>query len=129
MNYKFLLFLTIFSPLVMAQKPLVTIINKDKQIFSYSEQDIRNDVLLATDLLNVAIMKNNISLMQKIVPVYESMLNADPILIDYAKAKIANARKDYVTAITYYRKILAVNPKLNPVRIELAQMYFLDKQA
>ncbi len=113
----------------MAQKPLVTIINKDKQIFSYSEQDIRNDVLLATDLLNVAIMKNNISLMQKIVPVYESMLNADPILIDYAKAKIANARKDYVTAITYYRKILAVNPKLNPVRIELAQMYFLDKQA
>ncbi len=89
---------------------------------------MENDPNLTTELLNVAILKNNVAFIQKVLRIYKTLPNTDPILINYTKGKIAYLTQDYPTAISYYRQILAINPELNPVRIELAQALFYDKQ-
>ena len=46
----------------------------------------------------------------------------------FAQGKVAALNDDQATAIDKYREVLAQNPNLNPVRIELAIALFNQKQ-
>ncbi|MBL8642838.1 MAG: DUF560 domain-containing protein [Rhodospirillaceae bacterium] len=50
---------------------------------------------------------------------------ADPNDLDFLRGTLAARTQDYDTAIARFRAILARNPTLNRVRLDLAQVYFL----
>ncbi|TNG88739.1 hypothetical protein FHQ28_12540, partial [Pasteurellaceae bacterium USgator11] len=83
---------------------------------------------LTQDWLNLALQQRNLELINELLPIYRTFAQHDPILVGFAKATLAQLAQDYPLAISRFREILAVNPDLNPVRIELAKSLFHDRQ-
>ncbi|MGV6988784.1 surface lipoprotein assembly modifier [Testudinibacter sp. P80/BLE/0925] len=83
---------------------------------------------LTQDWLNLALQQRNPELIQELLAIYRTFAQHDPILIQFAEATLAQLAQDYPLAISRFREILAVNPDLNPVRIELAKSLFQDRQ-
>ncbi|MCB6146576.1 tetratricopeptide repeat protein [Providencia rettgeri] len=65
---------------------------------------------------------------QRLLPRYQQLADADPLLILFAKAELAKAQGHYPEAITYYHQILALSPKFLRIKLELARAYFEDNQ-
>lgn len=66
--------------------------------------------------------------MEKLTAIYQDFTQIDPILLRYAQGKIALLKGDYAQAIQHFQTILAKQPKLNTVRIELAIALLYDQQ-
>lgn len=73
------------------------------------EQQI-NQAILGQDWENLA------SLLSR----YQQMLNVDSLLLHYAQAALAYAKKDHHSAIFHYRQLLSKNPNLVYPRFDLA---------
>lgn len=56
------------------------------------------------------------------------MPNVDPLLLHYAQAALAYAKKDHHSAIFHYRQLLAKNPNLVYPRFDLALVLAEDQQ-
>lgn len=93
-----------------------------------SREELEQNQPLTTQLLSQAIYSRDVDLIEKLLEVYQTFPEQDPILVLFAQGKIASLIEDYSTAIEKYRDILAQNPNLNPVRIELAIALFNQKQ-
>ena len=93
-----------------------------------SREELEQNQPLTTQLLSQAIYSRDVDLIEKLLEVYQTFPEQDPILVLFAQGKIASLTEDYSTAIEKYRDILAQNPNLNPVRIELAIALFNQKQ-
>ncbi|WKS99747.1 surface lipoprotein assembly modifier [Gallibacterium salpingitidis] len=80
--------------------------------------------------IDLAIYQNDIPQLYILLEKYRSVPDAEKntILELFAESVLAKAQQDYTTAIRLLREILAQNPALNPVRIELAKVLFLDQQ-
>ncbi|MEY0147808.1 hypothetical protein AB7W18_06745 [Providencia rettgeri] len=48
---------------------------------------------------------------QRLLPRYQQLTDADPLLILFAKAETAKAQNHYPEAIAHYQQILALSPK------------------
>ncbi|TNG88740.1 hypothetical protein FHQ28_09390, partial [Pasteurellaceae bacterium USgator11] len=83
---------------------------------------------LTQDWLNLALQQRNAELINQFLAIYRTFAQHDPILVRFAEATLAQLAQDYPLAISRFREILAVNPDLNPVRIELAKSLFHDRQ-
>ncbi|TNH06152.1 DUF560 domain-containing protein [Testudinibacter sp. TR-2022] len=83
---------------------------------------------LAQDWLNLALQQRNVELINELLSIYRTFAQHDPILVSFAEATLAQLAQDYPLAISRFREILAINPALNPVRIELAKSLFHDRQ-
>lgn len=93
-----------------------------------TENELKKDISLTHQLLAKALLSKNVVLIESLLSIYQTFPNVDTILILFTKAKIAFLQQNYPKSIAYYREILAQNPQLNPVRIELAIALFYDKQ-
>ncbi len=78
--------------------------------------------------LDRAILDKDEQIIAQLLPLYQSQPNPDPITLQYAKAVIFEKQGNLKGAIAIYRKILADNPELTPIRFELAKVLFDDKQ-
>ena len=87
----------------------------------FVKEDIEN-------ALKLAIYRSDENKINYFLSKYQKDTKFDPIVILYAKAKLAFIHEDYNQAISLYRKILAQNPNLNSIRMELAIALFADKQ-
>lgn len=87
-----------------------------------------SNLQLTQDWLNLALQQHNPELIQELLAIYRTFPQHDPILARFSEATLAQLAKDYSLAIAHLREILAVNPDLNPVRIELAKALFHDRQ-
>lgn len=58
----------------------------------------------------------------------QQMPNVDPLLLHYAQAALAYAKKDHHSAIFLYRQLLAKNPNLVYPRFDLALVLAEDQQ-
>ncbi|MBO1929833.1 tetratricopeptide repeat protein [Providencia rettgeri] len=65
---------------------------------------------------------------QRLLPRYQQLTDADPLLILFAKAETAKAQNHYPEAIAHYQQILALSPKFLRIKLELARAYFEDNQ-
>ncbi|KAE9530185.1 surface lipoprotein assembly modifier [Testudinibacter aquarius] len=83
---------------------------------------------LTQDWLNLALQQRNPELIQELLAIYRTFAQHDPILVQFSEATLAQIAQDYPLAIRHFREILAANPDLNPVRIELAKALFHDRQ-
>ncbi|QIW15564.1 hypothetical protein A4G20_04085 [Pasteurellaceae bacterium RH1A] len=96
--------------------------------FGYSQAELANNEPLTRALLDQAIIKNQPKAIEQLLKIYQTFSQQDPILVLFAKAKLAKSQGNYAQSIAYFREILAQNPSLNTVRIELAMVFFLEQQ-
>lgn len=78
--------------------------------------------------LDKAIYQQDYPTIEQTLNIYRTEENADPILILFAESVLAKSQQNYTTTIRLLHEILAKDPTLNPVRIELAKALFLDQQ-
>ena len=95
---------------------------------TFSEEELASNPILTKRLLNQAIEANQTSQIKNLLKIYRTFPTNDPILIMFAEAKLAKSHQDYSSAIALLKQILEKNPELNPVRIELGMILFLDRQ-
>ncbi len=98
------------------------------QQIQITREQLEQDPRLTQQLLTQAIYSRNSNLIANLLEVYRNFPDRDPIMVLFAEGKIAALTENYSEAIDKYRKILAQNPNLNPVRIELAIALFNQKQ-
>lgn len=79
-------------------------------------------------LLHQAINAAHYQGIEKLLPIYQQAAEPDPILILFAQAQLAYKREDFSQAMDLYRQILAQQPTLTPVRIQLAIALFKSQQ-
>lgn len=70
----------------------------------------------------------NTDLLENLISDYQKKYQDRSPLLIFAQARLAFLQSDYDTAINLYRQLIAINPELNPVRIELAIALFYSKQ-
>ena len=91
-------------------------------------EQLKQNPVLTHELLTRAIYARNPDMIKKLLEIYRTFPNRDPIMERFAEGKLAAITENYTLAIEHYREILAKNPNLNPVRIELAIALFNQKQ-
>lgn len=91
-------------------------------------QKIAQNPSSVRQLLSQAIYSRNQEMIEKLLKIYRTFPTRDLILEQFALGKIAALNADFATAIRHYRDILAQQPTLNPVRIELAIAFFQAQQ-
>lgn len=91
-------------------------------------EQLKQNPVLTHELLTRAIYARNPEMIKKLLEIYRTFPNRAPIMERFAEGKLAAITEDYTAAIEHYREILAKNPNLNPVRIELAIALFNQKQ-
>ena len=91
-------------------------------------EQLKQNPALTHELLTRAIYARNPEMIKKLLEIYRTFPNRDPIMERFAEGKLAALTENYTVAIDKYREILAKNPNLNPVRIELAIALFNQKQ-
>lgn len=94
----------------------------------FNEAELRANQALTEKLLSQAIYTRQLTNMEKLVIIYQDFNQIDPILLRYAQGKIALLKGNYSQAIREFRTILAKQPELNTVRIELAIALLHDQQ-
>lgn len=70
----------------------------------------------------------NAQSLSQLLETYRKQPDYNPRLAEFAEGRIAFLKEDYSKAINLYRQVLAENPDLNPVRIELATVLFIQKE-
>ena len=149
MKFSRIIFFTssaLFAPLLFAQnnlpeaqimsaKPITLLVDMPNlnaqnapQPVHFSPQELQHNPALLEGLLHSSIIQQNAPLLQQLLPIYQQQAESDPILVQFAQAKIAQLQGKFQLAITHFQQILAQHPTLNPVRIELAIALFLDYQ-
>ena len=80
-----------------------------------SREELEQNQPLTTQLLSQAIYSRDADLIEKLLEVYQTFPEQDPILVLFAQGKVAALNDDQATAIDKYREVLAQNPNLNPI--------------
>lgn len=102
--------------------------NNETQTQTLTLSDVSQQPQLSEPLLNQALSTRNYQAAAKLLPIYRTWTQHDPILVDYAQGAIWRSEGKHKKAIALYRKILAQNPHFLAVRLDLAAMLFEDKQ-
>lgn len=80
---------------------------------------VRNPDVLQR-LFYAVVTNEDVSAIEKFLPLYQQLPSADAVLIIYARALLADEIGEYAHAIDGYRKVLASAPQMSMVRFRLA---------
>ncbi|MCS4533984.1 surface lipoprotein assembly modifier [Neisseria montereyensis] len=92
------------------------------------EHDLRQNPELTAKLIERALHSQNWALLADLLPLYRSLPQYDEILYDYANGALLRSQKKHREAIAAYRRIIAEDPSLSYVRLDLAGMLYENKQ-
>lgn len=81
-----------------------------------------------SDIIQLATLNKDYETLATHLPEYEKNNTADPLALAYAKAVLLIGQGKRKSAIAIYRQMLAQRPDLSPIRFELAQVLYDDKQ-
>lgn len=110
-----------------AQKAL----NERKQLAKaqgYDLEALKADPVAFTRFLNAALAAQDMATVKELLPHYKTLQVNDPMLIKFADALIYRSEGQNKKAIAIYKEMLADNPDFHPVRLNLAQALYADKQ-
>lgn len=106
------------------QAPQIVDTQENSTTIFYTEAELRTNQKLTEQLLNQAIEQGNQPVMQSLLEIYTQFPQTDSLLILFARAQMAKKQQHFTEAIRLYRDILAKDPALTPVRIQLATTLF-----
>lgn len=93
-----------------------------------SDQDLQRNRPLAEHVINQAMLREDWKTLERVMAFYPQMPGADPMLVDYVQGALARRAGRHGEAIARYRRMLAADPTLSYVRLDLAGMLSEDKQ-
>ena len=88
---------------------------------------LKNPELLSWAMYS-AVVSNNIAGIRVILPIYLKQAQQDKMLVLYAQGILAQADGRVKEAVSYYRRLIAVQPDAPAFRLRLAAALFEDKQ-
>ncbi|MEN2896475.1 TPR repeat-containing protein [Mannheimia haemolytica] len=94
------------------------IAKKDLKLTAYLEED--NSLKGIEQHINQAILRQDWAKLERLLGDYAKQEQFDPLLLDYALAALAYAKKDYRSAAFYYQQLLKKQPDLTYPRFDLA---------
>ena len=100
---------------------------KGKVLQIDGETLLKNPELLSRAMYS-AVVSNNIAGIRVILPIYLKQAQQDKMLVLYAQGILAQADGRVKEAVSYYRRLIAVQPDAPAVRLRLAAALFEDKQ-
>lgn len=101
-------------------------VKKSQKTIAYQPEYAFNQTI--EQQINQAILSQNWENLALLLSHYQQMPNVDPLLLHYAQAALAYAKKDHHSAIFHYRQLLAKNPNLVYPRFDLALVLAEDQQ-
>ncbi|MDH2998805.1 hypothetical protein A1D22_02910 [Pasteurellaceae bacterium LFhippo2] len=111
-----------------AQQQAMPTLGSAQEILEITDEQLKQNPRLTQELLNRAIYGRKPEYIDQLLPIYQSFENHDKTLVQYALGKSALLKGNYSEAVGLFRQIIAENPELNTVRIELAIALFYDQQ-
>lgn len=115
-------------PKLTKEKPLINTRKKQKPIEIDSKTLLANPSLLKR-AMNSVLLNQQIDGIKVVLPIYRKLTDADKLLITYAEALLAHNKGQLSTAIKNYRQLIAENPKLSFVRLNLAMALYHNHQS
>lgn len=116
-------------PLTMPVAEVPALINAPvAAVTALTEADLVASPSLTEALINRAVVAKNHDLLAVLLPVYMRIPKHDAILAAYVRGALAYHAGRHKEAISAYRSILAAQPDLSYVRLDLAVMLYEDKQ-
>lgn len=106
-------------------------INEHKKLASaqgYDLEALKADSIAFTRFLNAALAMQDMATVKELLPHYKTLNVNDPMLIKFADALVYRSEGQNKKAIAIYKEMLADNPEFHPVRLNLAQALYADKQ-
>lgn len=94
----------------------------------YDLEALKADPVAFTRYLNAALAAQDMTTVKELLPHYKALNVNDPMLIKFADALVYRSEGQNKKAITIYKDMLADNPDFHPVRLNMAQALYADKQ-
>lgn len=113
------------KPLLLSPQPATETIS----VALPSRAELQQNPALTEALLHKALELGAVNDIRLLLDVYRQFLQQDPILVRFAQAQLSLKNQQYAEAIQLYRQILAQNPSLTAVRLQLAIALFYQQQA
>ncbi|MUG32968.1 surface lipoprotein assembly modifier [Psychrobacter sanguinis] len=101
---------------------------KVQSIQGYDLEALKADPVTFTKFLNAALAAQDMATVKELLPYYRALEVNDPMLIKFADALVYRSEGQNKKAIAIYKDMLADNPDFNPVRLNMAQALYADKQ-
>lgn len=101
---------------------------KPKVAQRYDLEALKADPVAFTKYLNAALAAQDMATVKELLPHYKELQVNDPMLINFADALVYRSEGKNNPAIEIYKKMLAENPDFHPVRLNMAQALYADKQ-
>lgn len=92
------------------------------------QYQINNNVDEMGRAIYIAINRGQYHDVKRLLPYYLALKNHDNALVNFAYAELAKNEKHYDLAIHYYQSILENNPDFLRIELELARVYYEDRQ-
>lgn len=89
-----------------------------------SDEELLAQPALLQRALDSAIELGNLKGIRALLPLYQMLPEKDEILALYGQALLARADGKHEEAVRLYRQIMAINPNLTPMRLQLAITLF-----
>lgn len=93
-----------------------------------TNEQLRSDPGLAGRFLSQAVDDERWDVVRSLLPIYRAAPQRDTVLLAYAEGALARHDGEYAKAIAVYREVLAANPNLTRIRLDLARMLFENRQ-
>ena len=106
-------------------------INERRKLASaqgYDLEALKADPIAFTRFLNAALAAQDMATVKELLPHYKALDVNDPMLIKFADALVYRSEGQNKKAIAIYKEMLADNPDFHPVRLNMAQALYADKQ-
>lgn len=94
----------------------------------YNLEALKADPIAFTKYLNAALAAQDMTTVKELLPHYKVLHVNDPMLIKFADALVYRSEGKNKQAIEIYKAMLAENPDFHPVRLNMAQALYADKQ-
>lgn len=94
----------------------------------YDLEALKADPVAFTRYLNAALAAQDMATVKELLPHYKALNVNDPMLIKFADALVYRSEGQNKKAIAIYKDMLADNPDFHPVRLNMAQALYADKQ-
>lgn len=110
------------------QKPVKPTFSDSKKAIEINEKELLNKPALLKRAMQSVLLSKQIDGLAVVLPIYQKLPDADTVLIDYGQALLAQANGQLNHAIDNYRRVIAKQPTMSVVRLDLATALYANRQ-
>ncbi len=110
------------------KKVTANLSSKNRNAVQVDEQNLLAKPSLLKRAMQSVVLTKQVEGIEVVLPIYQKLPDADLLMIVYAKGLLAHSKGQFDKAINYYREIIAHNPEMSAVRLDLATALYANHQ-